>query len=262
VIVRGDALRLPLADESVACVVTSPPYNVGMDYGDVTDLMSWAEYVELAMGACREMARVLVPGGRAWVNVMRTAPEELTNGTHSNGEPGKKGGHAIGRVNLAGLWGAALEGAGLAYRDTVVWVQDSHDGACSWGSWEMPSAPNLRGDHEVILLFHKGPWLRTPPYGAEKWRDKLGNWETLCRNVWTLQSNPHDSHHPAPFPAELPRRCIRLSTWPGEVVLDPFAGTGTTLRVAEQLERVPIGIELSRAYCERIIARGVPMVLL
>lgn len=253
-ITQGDARRLLLASESVAAVVTSPPYNLDMGYDGVSDLMPWDEYRALARESCAEMARVLVLGGRAWVNVMRTEPETLTDGTHHNGQWGAKGGHLVPRVDLTRLWGDALEAAGLHYRETIVWIQDSHDGACSWGSWRLPSAPNLRGDHEVVLLFHKGPWLRKAPIGLERWRDDLPGWETLCRNVWTIPPATRNGH-PAPFPVELASRCIRLSTWPGETVLDPFMGSAATLEAALRVGRDATGVDLSAAYVEAAQAR-------
>jgi DNA modification methylase len=262
VILNADARRLPIASESVDCVVTSPLYNAGMDYRTVSDCIPWPEYRAIAAESCAEMFRVTRPGARVWVNVMRTLPDTLTNGTHHNGRWGAKGGHLVPRVDLARLWGNALDLAGLEYRDTVVWVQDSHDGACSWGSWESPSAPNLRGDHEVVLLFHKAPWRRVAPRGLEDWRDKLGGWETLCRNVWKIQHPAQRNGHPAPFPLELASRCIRLSTWPGEIVLDPFSGEGTTVKAAERLGRRGISVDLEPSFCELAHARNAQGVLL
>jgi modification methylase len=101
----------------------------------------------------------------------------------------------------------------------------------------------------------RGGWERTPPPGFEAWRDGVGGWPGLCSTVWQLSPARRDGSHPAPFPLELARRCIRLSTWPGEVVLDPFAGSGTTLLAARQLGRRAIGIEASEAYCELAATR-------
>lgn len=254
---RADAAALPLEAESVDVIVTSPPYNCGMEYQDVSDRMLWEKYGALAFEASREMARVLKPGGRAWVNVMPTAPEEETGGTHRNGEPGKKGGYLIGRANLAAIWNLALDEAGLSYRDAVVWIQDAWDGACSWGSKWSPNAPNLRGSYETILLFHKGPWMR----GRVEQNDiPRESWSEYTRNVWKI--NPSQSNgHPATFPPELPRRCILLSTWPGDVVLDPFCGSGTTLKVAKDLGRNAIGFDLSEKYVEMSRARCAQEVL-
>lgn len=243
---NADATQLPLEDESVDCIVTSPPYNCGMEYEGVDDRMTWEQYGALAFDSSREMRRVLKPGGRAWVNVMPTEPEEETGGTHKNGRPGKKGGHLIPRANLLAIWNLALDEAGLSYRDTVVWVQDAYDGACSWGSKWSPNAPNLRGSWEAILLFHKWPWMR----GRVEQNDiPRESWAEYTRNVWKM--NPTQTPgHPATFPSELPRRAILLSTWPGDVVLDPFCGSGTTVKVAKDLGRKAIGVDLAPSYLE------------
>lgn len=249
-----DARAVPLEDESVAAVVTSPPYNLDVAYDGVPDRMPWPEYEKFALDVGREVARLLVPSGRAWVNVMRSEPERKTGGTHKNGQWGHKGGHAVRRVDLARIWETALAEAGLEYRDTVVWVQDSHDGACSWGSFRVPSAPNLRGDYEVVLSFYKPPWLRRPPKDMEGWRDAEPGWETICRNVWRFAPAPRNGH-PAPFPPELPARCVRLSTWPGEVVYDPFGGYGATPYAAAKLGRRAVVSDLSSAYTEHLRKR-------
>lgn len=242
-VLLGDARRLELPDESVACVITSPPYNAGVAYEGYEDRIPWVDYLALIGSSCLEMARVLVSGGRVWLNVMRTAPEWAQDPSLMNSG---RSGHDVGRCDLSVPWARGLEIAGLHYRDTVVWEQDAYDAGCSWGSWRMPSAPNLRGAYEVVLVFHKGPWKRTPPAGMENWRDELPGWEDLCRNVWKIPPEPRNDH-PAPFPPELARRCIRLSTWPGETVLDPFCGSGTTLRAARDLGRESIGVDISEA---------------
>jgi site-specific DNA-methyltransferase (adenine-specific) len=92
--------------------------------------------------------------------------------------------------------------------------------------------------------------------GREAWRDTLGRWPALCSTVWHLSPSVREpGRHPAPFPLELARRCIRLSTWPGEVVFDPFAGSGTTLLAARQLGRRAIGVEISETYCAQAVER-------
>lgn len=242
----------PVQSASAACVVTSPPYNVGIDYDEHDDVMSWHEYDSMVYAVAKNMHRYLIESGRVWVNVMPNAPDHPTGGSYRDGHWGEKGGHAVGRRNLASLWSGALERRDLLYRDTVVWRQDSHDGGCAWGSWQSPSGPNLRGEWEAIVVHHKGPWLRQPPDGLEGWRDTLsgeGGWATLCKNVWNIPPARHNDH-PATFPEELARRCVRLSTWPGEVVVDPFMGSGTTLVAAAALGRRAVGIELSERYCE------------
>ena len=233
----GDATNVTeVADESVSCIVTSPPYNVGIEYGEhYDDTQDWIEYSHMVLHSAREMHRVLVSGGRAWVNVMPSVPVGLDS-----------------RINLSGIWLDAFWKAGFGYRDTVIWIQDSHDGGCAWGSWRLPSAPNLRGGYEVILCVFKDHWKCKLPradtgvVALDQQDDNLAAtpWTDVVRNFWNIRPERRRPDAPAPFPPELPARCIRLSTWPGETVLDPFCGSATTIKAAEALGRVGIGFDL------------------
>lgn len=260
----GTATKLPYDDEWMHCVVTSPPYNTKIDYPVYDDWMEWPLYEAVARKAAAEMYRVLVPGGRAWVNVMPTVPIYPWNSELLTAPDAPQAQSTGNRYPLAHSWLDALGRAGFLYRDTVVWIQDSFDGGCAWGSWRKPSAPNLRGDHEVILSVYKpsdgeANWKRQAP---EKWAHKKkvgrvkksweddddefgGEWTELVRNVWKM--NPASGGYPARFPIELPYRAIRLSTWPGERVLDPFAGAGTTGEAARRLGREAHLVELKGA---------------
>ncbi len=228
----------------VAAVVTSPPYNVGLTYDDdpTGDTLAWHDYRHLAVTTADAIAAALIGGGRTWVNTAVSVPE------HPRTTTGPKR-----RVLLGHLWASALEHAGLALVDQVSW-QSVRGPGTAWGSWESPTSPNLRGDHELITVACKGSWERRPPAGFEAWRDQFGGWPALCSTVWKVHTERRDGH-PAPFPVELARRCIRLSTWPGETVLDPFAGTGTTLLAARLLGRRAIGIERSERYCALAVER-------
>lgn len=246
--ILGDARHLPLADESVDCIVTSPPYNVGLSYVGVDDHLEWNAYVELAGDATREMARVLVPGGRVWLNVSQT--------TNQLGEHGRETGR---RRNLLETWTQALDAAGLYFRDCVVWHKLIGNQSTAWGSHLSPNAPNLRGRWEPIALYFKEHWSRARDDGRND--ISPADWPIFANNVWTIPPDGASRWHPAPFPAEIPRRAILLSTWPGDVVLDPFAGAGTTVRVAHQLGRRAIGVELSAEYVDAWHKRGVQGVL-
>jgi site-specific DNA-methyltransferase (adenine-specific) len=249
----ADLRDVPLSEltETSACVVTSPPYNVGLAYDDdpAGDVLAWDEYWRLADTAAGIMARALVPGGRVWVNTAASVPETaIPAGPHS-GRAGKR------RVLLARGWADALElGAGLELIDQITWPSVRSSG-CAWGSWQSPAAPNLRGDHEIITVACQGGWERTPPVGLDGWRDGVGDWPALCSTVWSVPRVGGRAGHPAAMPVEIARRCIRLSTWPGETVFDPFAGSGTTLVAARQLGRRAIGVERSEGYCELAVAR-------
>jgi site-specific DNA-methyltransferase (adenine-specific) len=248
VIYCADVREVEIEAGSVAAVVTSPPYNVGLDYHGGGDALGWPEYWSLAAEAAARMAGGLVAGGRAWVNTAVSVPEAPALGDPHSGRTGKA------RVMLAHRWASVLGAAGLALVDQVAWCSPRGAGT-AWGSWESPAAPNLRGDWESLLVAASGGWERTPPEGMEDWRDTMGGWPALCSTVWTVTPARRDGGHSAPMPVEVARRAIRLSTWPGEVVLDPFAGSGTTLVAARQLGRRAVGIERSERYCAQAVER-------
>jgi DNA modification methylase len=243
-----------------AAVVTSPPYNVGLGYDSdpAGDALAWPDYWALAATACDLIVAALVPGGRAWVNTAVSVPAEPMGPDRPTRRPKR-------RVLLAHRWAAALETAGLDLVDEIAWAS-VRAGGCAWGSWQSPASPNLRGDYEAIQVACRGPWEREAPPGLAGWRDTLGGWEGLCSTVWRVQTIggriPKGTNtpgrapaHPAAMPVELAERCIRLSTWPGETVLDPFAGTGSTLLAAHRLGRRAIGIERSERYCALAVDR-------
>jgi site-specific DNA-methyltransferase (adenine-specific) len=239
----ADFRDVNLEPGSVAAVVTSPPYNVGLAYDTSSDSLPWPEYWAMAADAAEWTARALLVSGRAWVNTAVSVPASAGD-AQSTGKA---------RVMLAHRWAAALDAAGLALVDQVAWCS-SRGAGTAWGSWESPAAPNLRGDWGSVLVACLGQWDRQSGEALEDWRDTVGGWAGLCSTVWKLRPE-HRNGHPAPFPVELARRAIRLSCWPGEVVLDPFAGSGSTLLAARQLGRRAIGVEPSERYCEMAVAR-------
>jgi site-specific DNA-methyltransferase (adenine-specific) len=243
----GDFRTVDIEAGSVAAVVTSPPYNVGLAYESCSDSLAWPEYWAMAADAAALMARALLVGGRSWVNTAVSVPELAGDRGPHSGSTGKA------RVMLAHRWASALELAGLELVDQVAWCSPRGAGT-AWGSWESPAAPNLRGDWESVLVACRGQWDRQTGDAVGDWRDTVGGWAGLCSTVWNLRPE-HRNGHPAPFPVELARRAIRLSSWPGEVVLDPFAGSGTTLLAARQLGRRAIGVEASERYCELAVSR-------
>lgn len=234
----------PVEDGSAACVVFSPPYNVGLEYDEHDDVMPWHLYKSMASVVSRCAFDALMPeGGRCWVNVTPVVPEApIEAGDHS--------GRGVNpRVSLLNIWDNALLSKGFGIWDYVAWPTPRGPG-CAWGSWQSPSGPNLRGEWETIIAAHRGPWAREHPPAFKGWQDTVGRWIDLTSNVWRMQPEQRRAGHPAPFPDDLPSRCIRLSSFPGELVVDPFAGSGTTLLAARALGRRAVGIEVSERYCE------------
>lgn len=236
----------PGAPSSAACVLFSPPYNVGIDYADHHDVMPWPDYWSMAWNVCDGARWALVDGGRLWCNVTPIVPASpIPAGDHS-------GRSRNPRVSLVSGWTKAIEAFDdMGVWEYVAWVTQGRGPGCAWGSWASPAGPNMRGEWETVIAAYKGTWQRDTPAEHKGWKDGDGDWMPLTTNVWKVQPQargPED--HPAPWPTELAARIIRLSSWPGETVIDPFCGSGSTLLAAKALGRKAIGIELSEAYCE------------
>jgi DNA modification methylase len=219
-----------------ACIVTSPPYNVGIAYDCWDDSRPDNSYQHLAELASKLIGDLLAHlGGQAWVNI------------------------GVARLHTRL---DALQEAGLAERRVVCWDYGIATADTAWGSWQSPSAPHLRHGWEPIIVASAADWARDLPTGiGSQWRDRLGKWALLCLDIWRIPPGAStNSAHPAVMPAELATRADRLSTWPGELVVDPFCGSGTTLLAARNLGRRGIGVEISERYCElaaRRLAQGV-----
>ncbi len=252
-IYHGDCREVVIPADCADLLVTSPPYNVGIGYADHCDEMPWDDYRVLAKGASAACAVALREPARAFVNVVPVVPVAVNPGRDHSGRTTKA------RAFLLMEWASALDAAGFEPIDLIAWTRIGNNDA-AWGSWQSPSGPNIRGDWEAILVYCLGGWPRQEPASLKGWRDELGGWEALTRTHWPHNNSGPRGDHPAPFGEWLPERCIRLSTWPGETVFDPFMGSGSTLVAAKRLGRKAIGIELSERYCEiaaKRLAQGV-----
>jgi len=216
-----------LPDDSVHLMVTSPPYNVGKEYDK--DL-SLDEYREFLKRVWTEVRRVLVPGGRACINIAN-----------------------LGRKPYLPLHTYIVKDMlelGYLMRGEVIWNKASSGSpSTAWGSWRSPKNPTLRDIHEYILIFSKGTYKR-PACGR---RSTISRDEFLefTKSVWSFQAEPaRKVGHPAPFPVELPYRLIQLYTFEGDIVLDPFMGSGQAALAALKSGRRYVGYETSEEYVE------------
>jgi site-specific DNA-methyltransferase (adenine-specific) len=227
-----------LPDHSVHLMVTSPPYNVGKDYDD--DL-SLAEYLSFLKRVWKEVWRVLVPGGRACINVANL---------------GRKPYLPLHAFILGDL--LQLE---FLMRGEIIWDKGASSSASTaWGSWQSASNPTLRDGHEYILVFSKDNFRRDRVEGR---KDTINREEFLefTKSVWMFPAeSARKIGHPAPFPVELPYRLIQMYTYEGEVVLDPFMGSGQTALAAVRSGRHYVGYEANAEYValsEKRIAKQV-----
>ena len=216
-----------LPDESVHLMVTSPPYNVGKDY----DLdLGLEEYRALLRDVCREVYSKLVVGGRACVNVAN-----------------------LGRRPYIPLHSYIIEDMqeiGFLMRGEIIWDKAASAGASTaWGSWMSATNPVMRDVHEYILVFSKGSMGRSGEGRVSTiTRDEFLEY---TKSIWGFPAESATRvGHPAPFPEELPRRLIQLYTFEGDVVIDPFCGSGTTCVAALKANRHYVGFDNSEEYVE------------
>jgi site-specific DNA-methyltransferase (adenine-specific) len=215
-----------LPDCSVHLMVTSPPYNVGKEYDQDLPL---DDYLAFLQRVWKETWRVLVPGGRMCINVAN-----------------------LGRKPYIPLHAFITEQAialGFLMRGEVIWNKAaSASPSTAWGSWKSPSNPILRDVHEYILVFCKQAFKRQNP---SKRIGTITREEFLEYNksIWNFSAeSARKVGHPAPFPLELPRRLIQLYTFEGEIVLDPFMGSGQTAIAALKSNRHYVGYEIDANY--------------
>ena len=215
-----------IPDESIHLMITSPPYNVGKEYDDDLTL---EQYLDLLEDVFSQVYRKLVTGGRACINIAN-----------------------IGRKPYVPLHAMVIEimlNLGFLMRGEIIWDKSaSGGGSCAWGSWMSASNPVLRDYHEYILVFSKDAYSKNK---AQPKRDTILKEDFIqwTKSIWTFPAvNAKKIGHPAPFPVELPHRLINLYSYEGDVVLDPFCGSGTTCLAAIQNKRYYIGYDINEDY--------------
>ena len=215
-----------LPDNSIHLMVTSPPYNVGKEYDEDLTLGGYREFLR---SVWQEVHRVLVPGGRACINIAN-----------------------LGRKPYIPLHSFVIEDMlelGFLMRGEIIWNKaSSSSSSTAWGSWLSAANPTLRDVHEYILVFSKGTFARSKPPNRHNTMSREEFLE-FTKSVWTFSAEQAKSvGHPAPFPIELPYRLIQLYTYEGEVVLDPFMGSGQTGLAAMKAKRHYVGYEIDEEY--------------
>lgn len=229
---EGDAtVKGTLRKDTVDLTVTSPPYNIGKPYSgqEHDDLLDYSEYLKFTQQWLKNCLHWTKPTGRLCLNV----------GLDKN-KDGK-------RPVYSDIVSIALK-IGWCYHTTIIWNEGNISRRTAWGSWMSASAPHVITPVETIVVLHKGDWKRDRPGKNDITDEEFKDW------VLGLWSFPGESAkrigHDAPFPRELPRRCIKLFSFIGDTVLDPFVGSGTTMLEAISNGRVGLGIEKVPKYCE------------
>ena len=225
-----------IAERSVDLIVTSPPYNVEIDYASNQDNLSYREYLEFTRGwmeKCYDLAR---EDGRFCLNI----PLDKN-----------KGGQQSVYADIVSV----AKGIGWKYHATVIWNEGNISRRTAWGSWLSASAPYIIAPVEMIVILYKEKWKKNRKKGkSDITKQEFIEW--TC-GVWSFsgQSKREAGGHPAPFPVELPKRCLKLFSFTDDVVLDPFLGSGSTLLAAYHLGRKGIGVEIDQGYCNIAVRR-------
>lgn len=225
---------------SVDLIVTSPPYNVDIKYNSHNDKISYEKYLEFSYKWLSRCFEWLKDDGRLCLNVPL--------------DKNKDGQQSVGAdfINIA-------KKIGYKYHSTIIWNEGNISRRTAWGSWLSASAPYVIAPVELIIVLYKKDWKKKEKKESDITRQEFMDW---TNGLWTFQGQTKKGAggHPAPFPIELPRRCIKLFSFVGDVVLDPFMGSGSTLIAAAMNNRKSIGIDVDEEYCKiakkRLIAEA------
>jgi DNA modification methylase len=241
-----DAREMPeLDDKSVALVVTSPPYFAGKEYetalGQGHVPATYADYLAMLEDVLAECVRKLEPGGRIAVNVANLGRKPYRS------------------LSADVIW-ILQDRLRLLLRGEIIWVKArGAGGSCAWGSFQRPANPVLRDLTERIIVASNGRFdralaarrrlARELPSESSISRDEFMEATT---DVWEMAPESAGRvGHPAPFPVELPARLIHLFTYRGDLVLDPFMGSGTTAVAAVRTQRHFAGYDTDVGYVEQ-----------
>jgi len=253
-----------LPDNSVHLVVTSPPYFNIKDYsldgyqknkkdekvrGQIGDIQNYKRYIDEMLKVWKECERVLKPNGKLVINTPLMPMLKKNLNTHYN--------RHIFDIN-SDIEHSILNNTKLFLLDVYIWNRTNPSKRLMFGSYPYPRNFYAQNTIEFITVYVKdGPSENNLPKEIKE-QSKLTEkeWIEFTKQIWNIPiPNKNDlafGEHSAIMPEEIVRRCVRLYTYVDDVVLDPFAGSGTTLKVAKELKRNYVGYEISRSY-EKII---------
>ena len=227
-IICGDCTDCKLfTEEFIDLTVTSPPYNLDMGYNSNHDNLNYNEYLNFTKQWLTNLYNWTRSTGRLCLNI----PLDTNKG---------------GQKSIGSDVTQIAKDIGWKYHTTIIWNEQNISRRTAWGSWMSASAPYVISPVELIVILYKDTWKKAYKGTNDILRQEFLDW---TNGLWSFNGESAKKiGHPAPYPVELPYRCIKMFSYKEDMIFDPFLGSGTTLVAARQLQRVGIGVELDKQY--------------
>ena len=232
-IICGDCIEVMkrMPDNSIDLVVTSPPYNCGIDYDIYKDNLEYQDYLIFTKKWLSEIFRLLKDTGRIALNI----PYEIN--LHERG----------GRIFLVSDYWQLMKGIGFKWAGLIdlVETQPQRVKYTAWGSYLSASAPYIYNPKECVIIAYKNSW------GRGKGESSLTKEEFIeyVSGMWNYRAETKTLTK-ASFSLDIPLKAIKILSFVNDIILDPFVGSGTTIKACNQLNRRYIGIDISPNYCK------------
>ena len=216
-----------LPDNSMDLILTSPPYNIGIDYDSYDDDRDWGEYYEWCRTWLKECLRVMKPDGRIALDHYLSF------------------GNANHRESPTCVLYRIMEELGFQHHAIALWTDNHLTKKTAWGSWLSSTAPYINCPYEAIIVDYKERWKRDATGKTNLTKDEF---MMMSSGLWRMRTESHGLTK-ANFSLDFASKIIRYLSYENDVVLDPFMGSGTTAVAAIQSNRHYIGFEISTEYC-------------
>ncbi|MEM1725429.1 MAG: site-specific DNA-methyltransferase [Thermoplasmata archaeon] len=215
-------------------LITSPPYNLSLNYQTYKDDIDYEAYLNFTKRWLEKAYILLANDGRICVNIPLDKNKNGLRPVYAD------------FIKIA-------ETVGFKYQSSIVWNEQNISKRTAWGSWLSASAPYVIAPVEMIVVMYKNQWKRISKGITTISKEEFISW---TNGLWTFSGESKKKiGHPAPFPIELPKRCIRMFSYKDDVILDPFLGSGTTLVASLQEGRKAVGVEIDSSYISIAINR-------